>query len=467
MNNLLLNGSFENNNCTPNVDSGFCPSSLKYNCTIPDWICSGGGPGTYASVYNSVATVVPDGSFVLYFGNDFCNACSAVLNDTSCLINIDCAVTGIPDGYPQNTATFGGVNGVSLEQSVSGLIVGNTYVLEFWAGGENSYAFPNMGLFAVDVGFGDTLLRCKPSSPGWIATTYIIEFKATSASQTIKFTNWGHICTSCTELMLDNVRLYAVAELSPVVPTCITPSANYFNASDTNICEKFCINFFDSSINNPTAWQWEFPGGDPSFSIDQNPISICYATPGTYDVTLITTNAYGSDTLTLSDYITVYSTPPFPTLTQVGLILTSSPATTYQWQLDAVDISGATSQSYTVLQSGTYTVIIGDSNGCVNSSSLEVLISGIDEVNKDAGISVYPNPSNGIFTLELKYANISEIDIRIFNLLGQEIFSAQEKTMANNKFTKEIDLTGKPSGSYILNLSSGSTLMKSKLILIK
>src|SRR6185295_17234913 len=33
-----------------------------------------------------------------------------------------------------------------------------------------------------------------------------------------------------------------------------------FASSDTSVCEKFCINFFDSSTNNPTSWQWNFPG---------------------------------------------------------------------------------------------------------------------------------------------------------------------------------------------------------------
>ena len=57
-----------------------------------------------------------------------------------------------------------------------------------------------------------------------------------------------------------------------------------------------------------------FPGGDPSFSTDQNPSQVCYQIPGTFDVTLITTNAGGNDTLMLTDYITVYPTPPFPTI---------------------------------------------------------------------------------------------------------------------------------------------------------
>src|SRR6185436_15567486 len=103
--------------------------------------------------------------------------------------------------------------------------------------------------------------------------------------------------------------------------------------------------------------------------------------------------------LTLIDYITVYPTPPFPVITQVGYTLTSSSASSYQWQLNSADIPGATNQSHTVLQSGYYTVIVSDSNGCVNSASIKVIISGIDDMS-DAYVLIYPNPSDGNFIVE-------------------------------------------------------------------
>src|SRR6185436_12468050 len=104
---------------------------------------------------------------------------------------------------------------------------------------------------------------------------------------------------------------------------------------------------------------------------------------------LITSGANGNDTLTLMNYITVYPTPPFPTITQAGYTLTSSPANSYQWQFNSIDIPGATNQSYTILQTGYYTVVIGDSNGCKNSTTVYVLISGVDEMNSDVNLFIY------------------------------------------------------------------------------
>jgi hypothetical protein len=201
---------------------------MYYACGFPGWLGSGGGDYTYACAIDSFWSALPEGSKGAYFGNNECRVCSNSLGDTSCIVNTSCTVTGIPSGYPESDVTYyGGTNGVSLQQTVHGLIVGNTYVLEFWAGGEYHFIgianFPDPGIFAVDVGFGDTLFRNKSTPPSTgIGTRYIIEFIADSTSQTIKFTNWGHTCQTCTELIIDDVRLYTLAELSPAVPSCNT-----------------------------------------------------------------------------------------------------------------------------------------------------------------------------------------------------------------------------------------------------
>ncbi len=235
-------------------------------------------------------------------------------------------------------------------------------------------------------------------------------------------------------------------------------------ASDSSVCQKFCTNFTDQSTDNPTSWEWIFPGGTPSSSTDQNPTNICYNEPGVYDVTLITTNANGSDTLTLHDYITVYPTPAIPTITQTGYTLTSSEADFYQWQMNTVDIPGATNQSYEVVQTGFYTVIVSDSNSCVNSTTLYVEITGMDEVN-DAGISVYPNPSNGNFIIEWQNDfNSDGVAIEVVNAVGQKVFSSQGKILSSSR-QKEIDLNEAASGVYFIEIKSDAFSSRKKIIL--
>lgn len=243
-----------------------------------------------------------------------------------------------------------------------------------------------------------------------------------------------------------------------------------FDASDTGVCEKFCIDFTDQSTNSPSSWLWLFPGGSPSSSTLQNPIQICYQTPGSYDVTLITTNANGSDTLTLPQYVTVHATPPIPTITQNGLVLTSSPAFSYQWQYNTLDIPGATNQSYTVTQSGVYTVVVADSNGCNSSVNMDVIISGVEELWNEKNISVYPNPNAGVFTVEvLNAAAFVEgggdhtVSVWIENELGQKVFS-DEKKISSSTFKEEIDIREVPPGIYYIRLRVHGEMVTGKIL---
>lgn len=78
-----------------------------------------------------------------------------------------------------------------------------------------------------------------------------------------------------------------------------------FSTPNTSICVTDCIDFTDLTTNSPTSWNWSFPGGTPASSTVQNPTGICYNSPGVYDVTLTATNANGSNSTTMTGYITV------------------------------------------------------------------------------------------------------------------------------------------------------------------
>jgi hypothetical protein len=234
---------------------------------------------------------------------------------------------------------------------------------------------------------------------------------------------------------------------------------NQFAASDSFVCEKFCVDFQDLSTTNPLTWFWEFPGGIPSTSTNQDPANICYDNPGTYDVTLITSNASGSDTITLPGFITVYDTPPFPVITQDDSVLTSSPAAAYQWQFNSIDIPGATNQSYTITGTGFYTVVIIDSNSCQNSTTIYIEVTGLEEVPGDNAefVFVYPNPSNGNFILEGQQEGATNlagmVSIKVLNDLGQEVYYAEEN-VNGIAWKKEIELEKKIPGVYLLQLFS-------------
>ncbi|PSR01288.1 MAG: hypothetical protein BRD50_08990, partial [Bacteroidetes bacterium SW_11_45_7] len=94
-----------------------------------------------------------------------------------------------------------------------------------------------------------------------------------------------------------------VFQVTDSVATNTAPVAG-LNANPKTVCRGDTVNFFDSSTNGPTSWDWSFPGGTPSSSNAEAP-QVVYTSAGTYDVTLIATNSYGSDTITKNSFITV------------------------------------------------------------------------------------------------------------------------------------------------------------------
>lgn len=229
--NMLLNGSFETTNCSPNPGNSFCPASLSFNCSINNWTCTGGGSSTYAHVSDNTFSIVPDGNLAVYFGNLYADACGSgtLPGDTTCLTFTGCVVPTVPAGYPNNDSSYGGTNGVSLSQMMTGLTVGASYTMEFWAGGEWDGIFPGSGLFAVDVGYGNIFIQNEYTDVApttRLGKRVMISFNATSISQNLKFTNWGHICNTCTELILDDVHLYPTAQATTVPVVCADTSSH-------------------------------------------------------------------------------------------------------------------------------------------------------------------------------------------------------------------------------------------------
>jgi photosystem II stability/assembly factor-like uncharacterized protein len=70
-------------------------------------------------------------------------------------------------------------------------------------------------------------------------------------------------------------------------------------------CRNESVQFVDHSAVrlNSATWQWSFPGGNPSTSNLEDPI-VVYSNPGTYDVSLTVTDAFGISSQSYSNLIT-------------------------------------------------------------------------------------------------------------------------------------------------------------------
>lgn len=78
------------------------------------------------------------------------------------------------------------------------------------------------------------------------------------------------------------------------------------DASTTIACLGNSIQFYDASTGGPDTWMWTFEGGNPSTSVEKNPV-VTYSVDGSFDVSLQVSNSIGSDFVTIQDYITITS----------------------------------------------------------------------------------------------------------------------------------------------------------------
>lgn len=114
--------------------------------------------------------------------------------------------------------------------------------------------------------------------------------------------NYSSVPQSCISFTSNGQQLEYTVTISP---NTSPPIANFQTTGSTSIGTGQQINFQDISSGLPTSWQWTFEGATPNTISVQNPNNITYSAIGTYDVTLIATNSFGSDTLVIPDYITV------------------------------------------------------------------------------------------------------------------------------------------------------------------
>ncbi|MCB0804417.1 MAG: T9SS type A sorting domain-containing protein [Bacteroidales bacterium] len=77
-----------------------------------------------------------------------------------------------------------------------------------------------------------------------------------------------------------------------------------FMADETYILEGEQVTFTDMSSGSIVSWEWEFEGGDPATSTEQNPV-VTYPTMGIFDVTLTIGDGTETNTITKENYIIV------------------------------------------------------------------------------------------------------------------------------------------------------------------
>lgn len=149
--------------------------------------------------------------------------------------------------------------------------------------------------------------------------------------------------------------------------------------------------------------------------------------------------------------------------------LTASGGSAYKWN------NGKTTSSIItglIEADSTEYVTVYNSNGCSVTDSFKIIAeicTGINNIQNANLFQVYPNPSNGMFTIQSSVAGGQWL-VEVYNVLGEQVYNATLKQVQGDN---SINLNGQPNGIYLYRvisetgLASGEVIGEGKLVIQK
>jgi len=222
------------------------------------------------------------------------------------------------------------------------------------------------------------------------------------------------------------------------------------------------------AITNATGYVWTFPAGATIVSgANTNNVTVDFSMSAVSgNITVYGTNSCGNGTVSPSFALTMLTTPQTPIITNVGPILTSDAPAGNQWYYQGTIIPGATNQTDTATQNGIYWDVV-TLNGCSSapSNQIDIVVIGINS-NQGPGISVYPVPNDGRFTLSINSASKESFTVSVINNLGVEVYFQKDVSITGT-VNMVIDLRPIPSGIYTLIVRNSENQVIRKILVSK
>ncbi|MGA9029817.1 MAG: PKD domain-containing protein, partial [Methanoregula sp.] len=175
------------------------------------------------------------------------------------------------------------------------------------------------------------------------------------------------------------------------------------------------VQFLDTSTNSPSSWVWSF--GDGGTSASPNPVHT-YTTQGSYAVTLTATNSAGSNTSSVSNFITINQvtvvpmalfkttvTSGYEPLTVQFVDSSTNSPNSWVWSFGDGGTSTLQNPAHTYAAAGSYTVTLTVSNAMGSNT---VSQPGYITVNAAIPVASFiANVTSGINPLGVQFTDTS------------------------------------------------------------
>jgi hypothetical protein len=229
------------------------------------------------------------------------------------------------------------------------------------------------------------------------------------------------------------------------VATTPAPLASVAAAGPLTFCEGSNVLLRATFVTGYT-YQWKKNGVN---ILTQTQSNFTATSTGVY--TVLVTNAQGCTALSSAFNITVSPAPAaiitangpltFKQGGNVVLNVAAAIGNIYQWKKDGVNITGATTSSYTATVSGSYSVAVTNAGGCqATSQPAIVTVTQARPITKslqeEENITVYPNPlyRNNYLNIAWSIAGDKAVSVTVYDMSGKKINS--HRVLAGDRTVK-------------------------------
>lgn len=229
------------------------------------------------------------------------------------------------------------------------------------------------------------------------------------------------------------------------ITTSKTPEVSINPVGSQTICLLGSLLITAKSPDNP-SYQWLLNGAAISGA---NSASYNANKTGAYQVKSTIGGLCSSTSNTLN--LTI-SNPLPPVITYLDGTMKIAGTGTIQWYVNGAIIPGATTSTYTPVQSGLYSVFLKDVNGCsATSDLLTINILATEKENPFSSYVAFPNPAIDLLNVGLPKAIAGTYAIEIIDMHGR-IFLTDKIRLEPGANQLKIDISKIPAGTYLVRL---------------
>ena len=140
-------------------------------------------------------------------------------------------------------------------------------------------------------------------------------------------------------------------------------------------------------------------------------------------------------------------------------------ATSWDWNFGDGNTSTLQNPTHTYAQNGLYTVTLSVNGGsCVVTYVVNIGGIGLDEVDKNNAISIYPNPAKTELNIDFKEGNNAGAKLTLYSLKGQKV---KEVYISADEDNVTMQLNGLVSDLYMLEIEMGETRFYQKVMIVR